>query len=279
MRNRASLSTCPTLRLTLTASSAAIAIGATVSLMHSKCHAEELMMKPADPVFHGEIYGPTSRDANPAEWPATFVFRDTAGTECTATAIGPRAVLTAAHCIPATVDGTIETARGKIDITCQHNESYPEELVADFALCLVHDPLPAPAEGFEVINTDPAATPAGAAIMLLGFGCRTPGGSDRNFGRLSEGDAVVLSTKINYVVTGGGAGICLGDSGGGAYVTIDDFKLRRRLVAVNFRTDISSFSWLSLTASPLFTTWAKKWSADAHVEICGLHPSARSCHQ
>src|SRR5262249_38652789 len=50
-------------------------------------------------------------NANPAphgQWPATFIFKNSVGEDCTATAVGPRAVLTAAHCLAAEANGQIE---------------------------------------------------------------------------------------------------------------------------------------------------------------------------
>jgi hypothetical protein len=237
-------------------------------------------MNPAEPVFQPQVIGPNSRAANPANWPVTFVFRSAPNRACTATAIGPQAILTAAHCIPDAATGTIETGQSAVAVTCRHHPRYPADISADFSLCQLATPLPAPVEGFEVVNVNPSSTALGKPITLLGFGCLTQGGTDGSFGRLFEGDTQVISVENNdYIVTGGGAAVCFGDSGGGAYVTLDSFGLQRRLVAVNSRGDISDYSWLSVTASPLFIDWAKAWSANRGVAICGLDAGAQHCRQ
>jgi hypothetical protein len=249
------------------------------SLTQLACFAEAFAMKPGDPVFRGEIAGPESREANATQWPSTFVFRSATDTECTATAIGEQAILTAAHCVEPLDAGTVEIDRRLHNVSCKHHTSYPRAPSADFALCLVTPSLPIPALGFEVVNTAASATTQGTQIKLLGFGCRYPGGADQRFGRLSEGDAAVLEVRTDYLVTGGGAAVCLGDSGGGAYIAIDADGIRRRLVAVASYGDLNNLSWLSMTAGSLFITWAKGWSQDHNVVICGLHESARGCHQ
>ena len=261
-------------------SPAAVAFTAAALFLSSDSWADEFIMESPDPVFRGEVFGPDSRDANPAKWQATFVFRGIEGSECTATAVGSRAVLTAAHCMSADAIGKIGAGEKGPKVTCQRHPSYISNKIADFALCLVAEHLPVPKDGFEIINIDPTATPINAPVKLVGFGCRTKGGSDQVFGRLREGDSKVISTEVDQIMTGGGGStICLGDSGGGAYLTIDDAQIRRRLVAINRKSDLESQSWLSLTASPLFINWARIWRNDRHVTICGLDFADRNCHQ
>lgn len=234
------------------------------------------VMKTPELRFSTKIYGPFSRDANPLDWPSTFVYRGMpSGGPCTATAIGPQVILTAAHCLDGSAVGSIEIGSVKRTVSCQRHPAWPADPNADFSLCSVKPALAAPAGGFEHVNADNSATAAGTEVKLLGFGCRSHSGSD--FGTLGEGDATILLRKNDYVLAGGGSELCFGDSGGGAYASGSNYQKTRRLVALNSRTD--DHAWLSVTASPLFIEWATKWASDQKLAICGLVSPARNCHQ
>src|SRR5688572_32627636 len=54
------------------------------------------------------------RKADPAQWPATFVFANPAGGGCTSTAVGEHTIITAAHCIPNGATGVVEVGNRRI---------------------------------------------------------------------------------------------------------------------------------------------------------------------
>lgn len=237
---------------------------------------QSLDLLPTDPA--PQVVG--GKPANPTAWPATFVFRNEHGTGCTATAIGPRTILSAAHCMRNGSQARVATRNRDTTVVCHHHPKYPDDISADFALCVAGADMPRPGDGFEKVNADAALVAIGRKVQLLGYGCLTKGGADLSFGALYEGASSVshfLPAYPNYVIAVGAAGVCFGDSGGGAFmVTSAGF---RRLMAVNSRGDISTNSWLSLTHKPDFMDWAKGWATQHATRICGIHSDAAGCRQ
>lgn len=234
-------------------------------------------MWPVDPANtdpEGQVIGGVPED--PAVWPATFVFRTKDG-GCTATAVGTNAILTAAHCVDDNGVGTAAVSGKKVKLTCRHHPDYrpPMTFSADFALCLTETAMTG--IPFEIVNTDPELPKSKQKIKLLGFGCLMPDGKDKNFGKLWGGDAFVASKPTHglYTVVHGGAAVCFGDSGGGAFVDLS--SERRVLFAVNSRGDIKTRSWLSTTASKDFLKWAEDWAVENGTGICGVTPEAEGC--
>jgi len=263
----------------LGAKAAFVSLSVAALLLGTPASSKDFKMQAADANFEAQIVGPRSREARAEDWPATFVFLNENGVQCTATAVGTQTILTAAHCLPKSVNGTIQVGTTTLGVSCEKHGDYPAIVGADFALCLTDSPMKAPSSGFETVNTQAGLTPEGTEIRLIGFGCRLPGGEDLGFGRLAEGDAVVLVADPQYLETGGGAAICTGDSGGGAYLTKPATASHRRLIAVNSHGDLNDRSYLSVTASKLFLDWAKSWSQTHGVTICGIEPGLMSCRE
>jgi hypothetical protein len=239
--------------------------------------AEELMFTSVQEMdkqqYQVQIFG--GYQAAPEQWPATFTFFTDAGA-CTATAIGPQALLTAAHCVKNTQRGKIKAGSLIAEVLCTHHEDYPTQTSADFSLCHLSKPLPSKGSGFERLNTDSSLPALNDEILLIGFGCNRKGGKNREFGMLFEGNATVdkLPTEHDLYVRTKGAAVCFGDSGGGAYIQT---KSGRRLFAVNSRGDISTYSWLSSTAGKSFVNWATKWAKANKAPICGLDEMPGDC--
>jgi len=222
----------------------------------------------------GQVLGKTVA-ADLKKWPATFTFKNAEGGGCTATAIGQKVILTAAHCVKNGATGLVALARASVQVTCSHHPKYPDDISSDFALCVAQNPLPD--LGYQRVNTDPALVNVDATIVLLGYGCLQPGGVDRSFGTLYQGTADVqrLTGPDNFIIVSGDSAVCFGDSGGGAFSA--DSVATRLLIGVNARGDISKTSWLASTSSPTFIDWAKKWSGDKGAAICGISNSAQGC--
>lgn len=254
--------------------------GAIFALL-SPAQAQEFKMDSTDsPLLGttGQVLGKDAAPANPLNWPATFTFKNSEGGACTATAIGQKVILTAAHCVTNGQSGTASTSSTSAKVTCFHHPDYPDDISADFALCSLEDgkALPKFIGGYERINTDAAVVPIFSKVILLGYGCLQPGGIDRNFGSLYQGPAEIrrLPKNDNFILVAGDAAVCFGDSGGGAFSAA---SADRKLIAVNARGDISRNSWLASTHRALFVDWARKWSSDKKIHICGIDAAAQDC--
>jgi hypothetical protein len=127
---------------------------------------------------------------------------------------------------------------------------------------------------FEKVNPKPDLIAVGDQLNLIGYGCTTDAG-EKTSGKLFAGLATVteLPTSDLYTKTEGGAAICSGDSGGGAFTQGEG----RVLVGVVSAGDLNEQSWLATTGGPGFVDWATKWSGDHKVKICGLHSFLGGC--
>lgn len=228
--------------------------------------------------FHGQILH--GEPALVGQWPATFVFGTNTDAEgsCTATAVGRRVILTAAHCVEDGSDLWVSTSSQNIPLTCDRNPSYDSDhQTADYALCVLDRPLPNLGEGFERVNADGNLARGGKSLLLIGYGCTTVDGV-LDFGHLYQGFATVEDSSSdpprgpNQIAVLGGAAICSGDSGGGAYweKSEHDITGSRLLVAINAKSNLDTVSVLTRTDSNIFLQWARKWASERNVAICGV---------
>lgn len=214
--------------------------------------------------------------ASVGRWPATWVFKSATGSPCTATAVGPRVLLIAAHCLNDGAKGIIVGT--KIRIWCDRPATWT--LGYDVALCATSGNIPIRAgEPYETLDTRSPAAP-GQLLVLLGYGCTRSGGSG---GTLYQGVSDVdPASDVRTIVTRGGAALCAGDSGGGAYRGGGD---DRKIVGVASTTIIddrqSNFTALS---SPHVLNWIGGWQGrqtydgqTVEVRICGINGKSTQC--
>lgn len=228
-----------------------------------------------------EIIGGTKQD--PALWPATLVFTSATGERCTATAIGPRVLLTAGHCVRSVASGAIRGAGTKI--ACEPHENYSSGVFYDMALCLASADIGLPGGApYERIDIGlPAA--AREQLMLLGYGCTSLGGTS---GVLYGGGGQVrtpATAEAPYFVTSGGAALCSGDSGGGAYRVLGAVSRQIVGVASAMEGGGAASNFVSLADSEIagfIRSWRERATDAASgkpikAEICGIDP-IYSCH-
>src|SRR5262249_44948045 len=193
------------------------------------------------PVFR-QLDGATQRDGmhifvtnpvipNAADFPATF-YTWTGGF-CSSSLVGPRVLLTAAHCVP---DGKVkvEIPGHPVRGTCT---SAPPP--TDIALCTL-DGAPASVT-YETVNSQSSVLHVLLPIVLSGFGCtlQNGGGPPGHVFGIGLAKISMLPTPgSDDFTTDGDSTLCSGDSGAPAFLVepaaVEDLRapgvLNRRLV-------------------------------------------------
>jgi Trypsin len=220
--------------------------------------------------------------ANPEDWQASLFTNDD-GVFCTATLIGARVVLTAAHCLDKgpTIGFTIKS----VDYTarCTIAAKYKTDKTADYALCLTKTAISG--IRFERLSFDPAELAKATTLTLAGFGCtRISSPIIKGF---QIGDAKLLkrpgeiAAGPNLLQVLGGAALCPGDSGGGAFI-VKKPSLLRKLVAINSELtqagNDGTISTLASVSTPDFLCFGNGWLRDnaGNAAIPGF-PTTVSC--
>jgi len=243
------------------------------------------------------------RDAATADWPATLLADGSGG--CTVTAVGPKALLTAAHCLKygtviTIVVGNIERTascdlsghyrdydRNKTPTTFEWNSAS-----ADYALCLINDDGPGLApDRFETISNAPVLS-VNDTVRLVGYGCNGTTLLAKDGGKLREGTARIKALPQepnNYIElqadgSQNNASVCEGDSGGAAYWPAA--KEGRRIIGINSRTGVladgstvSGRSFISSMDTITGIDFALTWAKSKKVQVCGVWGGTNRCRE
>lgn len=208
---------------------------------------------------------------DPKDWPTIFVTTQ-GSARCTGTVIGPKVLQLAAHCVGNGKTSSFVKDSIKYVGTCTHHSGYKADPTSDYALCLLDKEVALP--WYETITDKEVAM--GEDLLLLGFGCTRPDGSNGNDGILRAGLAKVVELPLddNDIVTEGGAALCFGDSGSSAFMKVND---QYKVAAINSRGDIQTTSYLPAVYTDSAKEFYSKWAAEKKVEICGVTKDAKLC--
>jgi hypothetical protein len=223
--------------------------------------------------------------AKAADYPALFWYVSAEGAKCSASQVGPRVVITAAHCLVTNSNHAYEIDIGielKGEATlrpgkCTISPRFKAETdrAPDWALCVLEDVRPV--ARYEVISLEPV--PAGSIARLAGYGCVSP--TNKNvINDLYVGDVTIelphpTSSPIVIRASRKDVGLCPGDSGGPTFVTA---PVGRRQIAVNSHT-IAEKSILVGFANDEFRSFIEGWMQTNNVAVCGSHAAGAACEK
>ncbi len=191
----------------------------------------------------------------------------TGSSGCTATIIGPRVILTAAHCAKGgeSSEFTVEGIKYSAKITQSSQYSSKDH---DIALGVTANEI----KGIEyatVINKVDVAK-AGIGINLLGFGCTQPGGGGGNDGKLRIGSTAIVNFSGFDMVSrmSNGAALCYGDSGGPAFLVENGKNI---LLGVNSKGNIYDTNYNTRLDIKESQDFFQSFISSNNVEICGIN--------
>jgi hypothetical protein len=214
--------------------------------------------KKADPALDTLINGSEVTEARPE-----IVRLLIGGAACTGTLVGPRAVLTAAHCIDDGETAKFTVAGKPYTGTGVQSARYPEQ---DHDISLVI--LPAPGVVIDEYASIGGKASRGADITLFGYGCTQEGGGGGNDGKLRSGMSRIIGYSGYDMVSRkeGGSALCFGDSGGPAF-------MGDKLIGVNSKGNIRDTNYNTRLDLKVSRDWIKMAAENAGVQVCGVTKS------
>lgn len=193
-----------------------------------------------------------------AKWPEVVRLEAGGNKVCTGTIIGPRTVVSAAHC--ATADSPFFMYNGE-KYEVRYLKSGGESEGHDLALAVTRRSIKG-----AIFARLGQGLKHGVKVLMAGFGCTVRGGKP---GALHTGENKIIGMDDDHVLAASPTGsvLCEGDSGGPLFLT-DGMK--RWLVGVNSLSDISKINVNVRLDSNLSHAFLKTAARLHHLDIPGL---------
>lgn len=198
------------------------------------------------------------------------VYIKSSGGACSATLVGPKVLITAAHCATTGSTVTFSLDGKKYSAKMTRSNLYPSQDL-DINVGIIDS---------EVANVHPKTiggkATKGITITLFGYGCTDSDGNGGNDGTLRTGTSVVTGFSNFDMVssTPGGAALCFGDSGGPAFIA-DNGEDSAVLLGINSKGNISDTNYntrLDIAESQKFLT---DFAQKNGVDICGINKDCK----
>ncbi|MBY0371341.1 S1 family peptidase [bacterium] len=188
---------------------------------------------------------------------------------CTATLVGPRLLVTAAHCGEVGEKVTF-TFKGKSYTATIGRSALYEDYGHDLAVGLV-DKAVADAKPMTIAGS----VKEGDKMVLMGYGCTKTNGEGGNDGILRTGTTTVADFDAIQILSYSGEGeaaLCFGDSGGPAFVKAGD---KLTLVGVNSAGNIEDTNYNTRLDSEVSQKFFAAVVKKLKVDICGINKTCQ----
>jgi V8-like Glu-specific endopeptidase len=195
-----------------------------------------------------------------------IVNLQTAGAPCTATIIGPRVIVTSAHCAPENSIARFALGATTYEARITRSPLFSSQ-THDIAVGITSRNL----RGVEPAYIGGAVS-QGDEVQLFGYGCTQPGGGGGTTGALLQGKSTVIAISGLEFITrrADGAAICFGDSGGPSYALGRD---KHTVVGINYKGNVLDTNYTIRMDTPATQDFFKKITSTNNVDICGVSPS------
>jgi hypothetical protein len=229
-------------------------------------------------------------------WPASFVSSSAQGS-CTATLIGPRVLMTAAHCVGQGKMARITYADGQVfDGVCKRFPQWSAHSPsADFALCHMQAVVKKSGLQYEYISLDPVRITKGLQLLAGGYGCTdlesqtVENPPEFRIGSLFiDKLPTVMPAWPEWIATtpgtpGEAAFVCPGDSGGAVYAVKENGARAAVALISAVGADKSQNDYLVSYLAALSSAAGKKfvtdWLAETNERVCGVGSAPSDCRE